>query len=90
MKRKCPCANPPGKGNVRPMPRKPNVKKESIKLIDDVEEAISQVKEKRRISRYRWILTHMSSIVTQYAASKPRQNKIKNIGGFLPETRRKK
>jgi len=85
---KCPCANPPGKGSVRPMPRKPNVKKESIKLIDNVEEVISQVKEKRRISRYRWILTHMSSIVTQYAVEKPRQ--YKNIGGFLPETRRKK
>tara|TARA_B100000945_G_scaffold279466_1_gene245903 strand:+ start:424 stop:666 length:243 start_codon:yes stop_codon:yes gene_type:complete len=77
LRGKCKCGNT--LKNVKPLPRYP---KENNKISEH--EHISKKKtEKKKMNRYRWILTKMPDTV-----SVSQKQLFKNLGGFLPETRR--
>ena len=56
MGTKCPCANPPGAGKMRPIPRRPKVEKESKPKSPKLPKDETNIVIKKKLSRIEWIM----------------------------------
>ena len=77
MGSKCPCANPPGKGVKRPIPRKPSTKVEPM-VVTNSDQSVPIKMQSSGMSRLKWIYSRSTTNQNSYFYPKS-----KVLGGFI-------
>ena len=93
---KCPCANPPGAGKLRPRPRrslkvpKSDAPKFAAEISETELKLESSKPEQIKLNRHKWIMNKKSEVSNGQDIQIRVVKVDKNLSGFLPETQKKR